>query len=258
MYNKQIIYSFCFFIVFIIEVHLNINNTIIQLVILTTFIFNKYVSKNKILIQKIVYNSLCHISRNNSMIKIIIYIDKNDRVYLKQSNNIIIKRIPKYNIFNTPYFGALMEQSIKRYKSNYYMYINGDIVITPYIYEIIKFINKYKEKGVIKQNILCVATRSTLNFNSLFFYNSIFHYQLYKKGIKSATYSQDVFLMNEMTYKSHLNTYKNLLIGRAGIDNIILGCALKDKSINVIDFTNSIAAIHLEDCLRNKKYFISV
>lgn len=54
--------------------------------------------------------------------------------------------------------------------------------------------------------------------------------------------------MNENTYRSHLNIYSKLLIGRAGIDDIILGCALNDNSINFLDATNSIAAIHLEEC----------
>lgn len=230
----------------------------LQLVIFTTFILNDNISQNKTLIQKLIYNSLYSISEKNRLIQIIIYVDNCNVWFLNSSHNVIIKNIPKYNIYKTPYFGALIEDSIKNYNSNYYMYINGDIIITPHIFYIILLLNKYKQKNILKSKLLCVATRSTFIYSLNFIYKSNNHYQLYMKGIKSATYSQDVFLMNEITYKSHKDIYNNLLIGRAGIDNIILGCAINDTSIDVIDATNTIAAIHLEDCIQCKKEFISV
>lgn len=234
------------------------NKTSLQLVIFTTFILNDKTSQNKTLIQIFIYNSLFSISKKNKLIKIIIYVENCSYWFLKTSNNIIIKNIPKYNLYKTPYFGALMEDSIRNYKSNYYMYINGDIIITPHIFDIVLLLNKYKQKGILNRKLLCVATRSTFRYSLNFIYKRNNHYQLYMKGIKSATYSQDVFLMNEIAYKSHLKVYTNLLIGRAGIDNIILGCAINDTSFDVIDATTAIAAIHLEDCIYCKKKFISV
>lgn len=247
-----------FILILILLRYLIICNYFYELVIFTTFIFNKNISINRTFIQHIVYKSLLSITNNNSLIKVIIYIENNIQVNFYKSVNIIIINIPKYNMYGTPYFGFLIENSIKKFKSNYYMYINGDIIITPYISEIIMTLNKYKMKGFIKNQLLCVATRNTIYYDSILIYNSNIHYLLYKRGAKSSSYSQDVFLMSETTYKINSNIFNHLLIGRAGIDNIILGIALNNSNNYVIDATKSIAAIHLEECRKCKKKFITV
>lgn len=229
-----------------------------NLVIFTTFIFNGNISIKKNIIQLLVYKSLLSISNKCNDIKLIIYLENITIDFIKNSKNVIIAKLPKLNIHKTPYFGPLLFNAIKKYKAKFYMYINGDIIISPQIRNIIHTLMKYINIRIIRANILCIATRSTIysSINNISLYYN--HYKLYKTGVKSGPYSQDVFIMTKMLYLYNFKIYNKLLVGRAGIDNIILGTALSNKNIDVIDASDSIAPIHLEDCKRCKKQFIDV
>lgn len=229
-----------------------------KLVIFTTFILNGNISARKEFVQLFVYNTLLDIVKNCNDIKLIIF-SENASVNIKSSSkNVKIKRILKFNIYKTPYFGGLFDLAIKTYVSKFYMFVNGDIIISPYIRKIIMTLVKYINFKILKENILCVATRSSLYSNIYNISKSYNHYKLYKIGKKSSPYSQDVFIMTKYIYIFNFELYNKLLIGRAGIDNIILGTALNNKMIDVIDGTDSISPIHLEDCKTCKKQYVSV
>lgn len=229
-----------------------------KLVIITTFIFNKNISIRKSNIQLTVYRSLLRIIKNCSDIKLLIYLENNSVNIINNSKNVKICKIPKLNIYNTPYFGALIYSAIKKCKSKFYMYINGDIILSPNIRNIIITLIKYINMKIIKSNILCVATRSTI-YSTIQFENITYnHYKLYKMGVMSGPYSQDVFLLTKLIYEFNSEIYNKLLVGRAGIDNIILAVALKNRNIDVIDASDSIAPIHIEDCKECKTQFINV
>lgn len=236
----------------------DIDNQEIQLVIITTFVLFNSFSKHRNSINYLVYDSLCNISKHSKGIKIIIYIDNKDRFNSYYSNNVDIINIKKKNKYNTPYFGFLINESIEKYKSNYYMFINGDIIITPNISDVVVKLNNLTREKMLNKDILCVATRSTLCYTTNNLYASKYHSDLYFKGAKSRTCSQDAFLMSKNVYNLNNNVYNNLLVGRAGIDNIILGCGLKNKNVEVIDLTNSLIAIHYKDCTINRRTYLNV
>lgn len=233
------------------------NSNDYSLVILTTFLQSN-LSSNRQLIQMLVYKSLLNVSYNCSDIKIIIYIENVSLNIINPSINVIFCKIPKLNNFNTPYFGYLINHAIRKYNSKLYMFINGDIIISPNIRSIIYKIFALTNQKQIKANILCVATRSTILSSTYKNSNSSNHYILYNSGIKSRSCSIDVFIMTKKLYRLNYRIYNKLLVGRAGIDNVILAMALKNKNIDVIDATYSIAPIHLEDCKKCKEIFINV
>lgn len=246
-------------IYFIIIIFLVCNNIKkYTLVIFTTFIFNANISARKKYIQLFVYQSLLKITKKFVDIKILIYFDNLSMPIINNSKNLIICKTPKLNNYGTPYFGYLFYHAIKLYESKFYMFVNGDIIISPNIRSIIISIIKFMNNHILKKNILCVATRSSISFNICNINKNYNHYKLYTLGIKSCPYSQDVFIMTKSIYKFYYELYNKLLIGRAGIDNIILGKAINNKMIDVIDATDSISPIHLEDCKSCKKNFVSV
>lgn len=123
------------------------------------------------------------------------------------------------------------------------MYINGDILVSPFI---INFFVKYKYKLKDKR-IYITCDRHNIYINHSQFIKINAHNEIYKCGKQYTKCGQDVFITTKRTFnEDQMIIIKNIAIGRIGIDNIILGMALKDKRIITLDISDIIQATHIQ------------
>lgn len=123
------------------------------------------------------------------------------------------------------------------------MYINGDILISPFIcHYLIKF-NLLEHK----KRLYITSDRHNVNIDNITYFHTNSHKNIYNNGLQYTKCGQDIFLTSKNTFtKNQMKILKNFVVGRTRIDNTILGMALKDKEIITIDLSDVIQAIHLQ------------
>lgn len=147
-------------------------------------------------------------------------------------------------MYGTPLFGSLMTKVYKLYNAVYYLFINGDILLSPFLnIELSKLkIHLYYKRiyGTSdRHNVYIDAVKKIEDRNR--------HNIYYKKGRQYTLCGQDAFLTNRNTFnKKQIEILNEIGVGRIKIDNIILGMAVKDKNIITFDLSNIFKAIHLQ------------
>lgn len=137
------------------------------------------------------------------------------------------------------------------YNAEFYLYINGDILLSPSLYidfmKINIFNNQYRIYGTSDRHNAYIDNYDI----KLLMIN---HNNLYNESKQYTLCGQDAFLTKRNTFnEKQIIILNNLAIGRVKIDNIILGMAIKDKEILTIDFSNIFKVVHLQ---YHKRYAI--
>lgn len=138
---------------------------------------------------------------------------------------------------------------MKLYDSKFYAYINGDILISPKINSVFKKIDLI----LYYKRIYITSDRHNVYINNTKNINISDHSDLYRKSEKFTRCGMDTFITTKTTFNSkQMNVLNNLTIGRIGIDNILLGMAIKDRNIITLDLSEAVEAIHVKYIIANK------
>lgn len=130
------------------------------------------------------------------------------------------------------------------FDSEFFLFINGDILLSPFICSELRKLNIQSRVMRIygtcdRHNVFVDKEKKIENIN--------FHYVAYKTGQQYTLCGQDAYLTNKNTFnKKQIGILNEIGVGRIKIDNIILGMAIKDKNITTIDFSDIFQAIHLQ------------
>lgn len=142
-----------------------------------------------------------------------------------------------------------MTKVYKLYNSEYYLFINGDILLSPFILIELKKIkihpNYIRIYGTSdRHNVNVENTKNIENIN--------LHNWLYRNGHQYTLCGQDAFLTSKLTFNAkQINILNEVCVGRIKIDNILLGIAVKDKNITTIDLSNIFQSVHLQYRINN-------
>lgn len=133
------------------------------------------------------------------------------------------------------------------------MYINGDILISPFILNFfIKISYKLKNKRVY-----ITADRHNIYIDDSSYIELDKHNDIYNNAKSYTKCGQDVFITTKRTFNNgQMIILNKIAIGRFGIDNIILGMAVKDKNIITIDISEVAQAVHIKPKNNINSYII--
>lgn len=151
---------------------------------------------------------------------------------------------------------SMIQNVREMWKSLFYIYINGDILLSPSTFPLLQFFYHKMLEGYIPPSFLGVGRRRDLHFG-LYTLNSGTHDDLWKKGTDHPVTGIDFFIMTDKTYNStEKEVLENIIIGRKQYDNILVAFAVINPKIYVVDCTSVLKPIHLDDCKLCKKKFI--
>ncbi|KAK8797030.1 hypothetical protein WA158_004240 [Blastocystis sp. Blastoise] len=225
-------------------------------------------------IQEYVIKSLCIIEKY-TRIKFVIF--TNDEKQIKQCKDYNITYSTTYSVnkFDVPILKSIIQNLEFHYNSWFYGYMNCDILLSMNIEQVLESILQGIQSQIVKRETIIVLTRS--NVIDTFFYNRTFNNDNEYMNILIRSYHQskyanpnaiDVFLGTKYTFTNSI--FEDIVIGRYFIDGYILEYSLfREKSIDLIDITSSVYAIHIfgnesykekqinEDLLYNAMYFYS-
>ncbi|KAK8797231.1 hypothetical protein WA158_004441 [Blastocystis sp. Blastoise] len=236
----------------------------------TTLVVTK--QESRIFIQSYFLNSILIIQRYTN-IRFVVFTDSQQIIDECTSRNIKYSTEYKTNEFNVPILKSIINTLETNYESWFYGYLNGDILLSLNIEDIlIKVLNSIYKKE-LKQEVILVSTRS--NVQDTFFYNKTItnnynYVDLLNEAYENSEYyiirAIDVFIATKYTLTNHL--VDDAVIGRYFIDNYIMDNAnFRSEFVEVIDVTPSILTIHISgneqyksdqiqsDLLYNSKYF---
>ncbi|KAK8806937.1 hypothetical protein WA158_003696 [Blastocystis sp. Blastoise] len=222
----------------------------------------------------VVTNQTSRIFIQNYFIDSILIFQKytNIKFVIFTDNEIIIDEF-QVNEYNVPILKSIINTLEFNYESWFYGYVNGDILLSLNIQDVMLKIMESMYKKELKQEVIIVSTRS--NVQDTFFYNKTFiddyeYNALLNEAYKNSTYylpnAIDLFISTKYTLTNHL--FDDAVIGRYFIDNYIMDNAnFRSEYVDVIDITPSMLTIHMSgneqyksvqiesDLKYNQKYF---
>ncbi|KAK8814347.1 hypothetical protein WA158_008209 [Blastocystis sp. Blastoise] len=153
------------------------------------------------------------------------------------------------NQYGTPYFFPMLEYIESNYKSHFYGFLNGDILLHSSIIDILRKVWNEREGGKLKNKLMITGRRNnmyiSLSINigtnseemDMFIKNNVF------KNEQFLPVSQDYFIITKGTFD-----YKNMfpvVIGRNDYDNYLVDyCYHHPRYISLIDGSTAIIALH--------------
>ncbi|KAK8809906.1 hypothetical protein WA158_000849 [Blastocystis sp. Blastoise] len=155
----------------------------------------------------------------------------------------------KTNYYGTPIFPTMMLDLEHNFKSTFYGYINGDILLHSRILYTLMYIKQLINSHKIKDKVFLSGRRINVPFAKL----SPLPWSLYKRDI----YLEDLAFDNNFFYSYALDYFiftpstflwsemKPVVIGRPSIDNYLVQYAnTRSSTIDSFDSTNTILCIH--------------
>ncbi|XP_033761920.1 uncharacterized protein LOC117343598 [Pecten maximus] len=156
-----------------------------------------------------------------------------------------VQNIKTEPVTEVPALRTLFLESIKRSKTQLYLYANADILFDRYLIEILSSIAEFlKSSDLQSEPVLIVGQRTNVNLSSIDSqgpdaWKKILHhsYTVYTRFQKNAI---DYFITNEVFPWKEV---PELVIGRVGYDNWIIAYA-RFRGFVTIDASSVISAIH--------------
>jgi len=147
---------------------------------------------------------------------------------------------PITNESGLPLLDSIFNLARKKFKSDYFLYINSDIILLDDFIETANILYNHFKKG-----FFAVGRRTNLDIEERLDFTlpdtaKLLKYQAQESGKLIGISAIDYFLFPSWAFQK----IPPLRIGRAGFDNILIYWAKKHEKIAVIDGTENILAIH--------------
>lgn len=162
-----------------------------------------------------------------------------------RQNGWLVEDVPNTNDQGTPYWKDMYFRAYELSRSLFYAYCNGDILFNEGLVKTLKVVaERLDENG----STLVIGIRTNVHINETdptpFYTSKDISQYANKHGIRYRADAEDYFIIGhpEM-FPWHI--IKDIVIGRPGYDNYIVGLANKSKKITVIDASSSVLAVHL-------------
>ena len=159
-----------------------------------------------------------------------------------------IMAVPRTNQYGTPFIRDMYFVAYKSYKSMYYGYTNGDILFSYSVLYTLMAVHSYfdLQKDKLDANTtFVVGTRSDYALTEAS--PSWLHHpeHVEQLTVKQPLYIGGVDYFITTRYGFPWSDMLDLVIGRAGIDNYLLGEAVRRK-MNMVDVTETMPVLHLQ------------
>lgn len=230
--------------------------SILLCTIITTFLCPSSDTEMKHLIQMAFLTRLIQIKTNN--VKIVLYSQCELYKNFSQAYDISMLPFPRVNEYGTPFFLGMIHEITQEWPSLFYLYINGDILLSPNTFPLLQYFYKRMQDRHIRREFLGVGRRRDLHF-ATYSTSTGTHEDLWKSGKEHGVTGIDFFIITKDTYNvTEQQILNNIIIGRKQYDNILVALAVIDPKIYVVDCTHVLKPVHLDDCRMCKKRFLRV
>lgn len=223
-----------------------IKNNDTPLLCLATSVITKK-SKNKTVAQRNTITSLNALPRT----RVIVFTDSPSWLQYCKSMGFASSNSYERNNCNTPFFKSMIQILQSTYTCEFYGYVNGDILLSSTIIDVLSNISLFIRKGLLHQRVLITGRRVNgeiprlSSISSSFSKNDITIELMKKRGTLFREDALDYFVFTSSTY--NLSSLLDVVIGRPLYDNYLLHIISNDTEADLVDATESVTAFHQTD-----------
>lgn len=178
---------------------------------------------------------------------------------LAHSLNILTAPHSTTNLFGLPLLHPMIKDVQSMVRAEYYAYVNSDILVDEYLFQLLESISRLRENGVLTKEVMIASRVRVRDSVDVFnvtdvhsvnyslghsFYYSIAKYQSsmrYRANELRHFRSADMLIYSEGSPTEYLS---RAVIGRAGIDNIAMSYTAYTH-MDMVDITHATFNIHL-------------
>ncbi|KNB42884.1 hypothetical protein JH06_3334 [Blastocystis sp. subtype 4] len=154
------------------------------------------------------------------------------------------------NEFGTPYLKAMYQFAMDHFESDFYGYVNADILLDSTIISSLQQIQKEIEAGTIENRVYAVGQRTNVQQEPEDKYEKggsesaeAFVLRMLLKGHRYWDSAVDYHIVTKTTFD--WMSIPDFIIGRSGYDLYFVQEGYLDKSISLIDMTNTVHCAHM-------------
>lgn len=161
---------------------------------------------------------------------------------LKKKYNLTVIPSVKLNAYHKPVFSSIMQYAEQTWNTQYYGYVNGDILLSPMLFDVLltlksnEYFTPLQRPYMLAGRVSEVQTYS-LDMGSIARYSESFE-ALYRKGKRRNSFSADYFIYSGKLMSHPGMMYEDVVLGRYYIDNWVMGMVLLHDGI-LIDSTEA-------------------
>ena len=161
---------------------------------------------------------------------------------LKKKYNLTVIPSVKLNAYHKPVFSSIMQYAEQTWNTQYYGYVNGDILLSPMLFDVLltlksnEYFTPLQRPYMLAGRVSEVQTYS-LDMGSIARYSESFE-ALYRKGKRRNSFSADYFIYSGKLMSHPGMIYEDVVLGRYYIDNWVMGMVLLHDGI-LIDSTEA-------------------
>lgn len=218
------------------------NNTVV-LTIFTTFVTDK-VKEN------IQLNTIRNWALFLPMFQPIAYMDLDKSPVLVQTALQLgwkVFPIPKVNSYGTPFLKEMFFHAMEVSKSPFHGYVNGDILFND---DLMKSLDAVRTSTLLQNwtSVLMTGERTNVNetvvpYGTPFYKFAVVTETAKNKGILYREDAEDYFFIWKCR-DFPWNIIKDVVIGRAGYDNYLVGLFKRHDNVTAVDVTKTVLAVH--------------
>ncbi|KAK8805810.1 hypothetical protein WA158_002466 [Blastocystis sp. Blastoise] len=214
--------------------------------------------KNRQTIQENTLKSF-NLFKQNYNCEFVIFTDSESIINMVEAYNLTYSTQFKSNRYNVPYFHSMMKYLETHYDSDFYGYVNGDILQESVLFDILQQTLVNIEQHKLHKRVLLIGRRYNIKITSIDLSSSLTDLDAYDEYLRLITRDvnphspncMDYFIFTRHTF--NYNEMSKIVIGRNYVDSYIFKYAVsKPDVISVIDITNTQIAVHQSDADKHK------